>query len=122
MRFVAGKPIVEGSLPGFTVIESPVGLKIHDIPVLVGPRGASSGRLPSKPMLADGRPRVDVDANPISPIVGFRDPATAERCYALVMGLIRAKDPDVLRGGYPPGRRFRPPDGVRSICLTTSAT
>ena len=49
-RLLAWKRLAKGSMRGFTAIELPIGLRINDCPILVGPNGAWAN-LPSRPVL-----------------------------------------------------------------------
>ena len=50
MKLLNWRPLVKGALRGFATVELPIGLKLIDCPVLVGPNGAWAA-LPSKPVL-----------------------------------------------------------------------
>jgi hypothetical protein len=53
--------MAKGALRGFATVELPIGLKIHDMPVLVG-RNRAWVNLPAKPQIdKDGRPKTGAD-------------------------------------------------------------
>jgi hypothetical protein len=97
MSLVSWKPIVKGALRGFASIELPIGLKIYDIPVLVGKNGPWAG-LPSKPQIdRDGRQKTDVNGKAAyTPMLEWKDRDLSDRFSAAVVGLVRAEHPDDL--------------------------
>jgi hypothetical protein len=64
LRLISRWSIIKGSLRGYATIEMPVGMKINDVPMLIGTKGAWPS-LPAKPQLtADGRHKVGADGKP----------------------------------------------------------
>jgi DNA-binding cell septation regulator SpoVG len=93
------RPITKNSLRGFADIELPIGLQIHDVPVLLGANGAWAA-LPAKPQLdKDGRQRVDANGRGLyTPIIEWRDKALRDGFSAAVIELVRAAHPGDLDG------------------------
>ena len=100
MRLVGWRPIAKGSLRGFAVVELPIGLKIHDIPVFIGTNGPWAS-LPNKPQIdRDGRQKVGANGKAaFSPILEWRDKDLRDRFSEAVVGLVRDAHPDALEGG-----------------------
>ena len=82
------------SLRGFATIALPIGLRIFDVPVLVGKNGAWAN-LPSKPQLdGDSRQKTDMNGKPAyTAIVEWRDRALSGRFSDAVVALIREAHP-----------------------------
>jgi hypothetical protein len=99
LQLLAWKPCVKNSLRGFASVELPIGLKIHDIPVLVGPKGPRAN-LPAKPQIdQDRRQKTDVNGKPAyTAMPEWRPRDLANRFFDAVIGLIRAAHPDALEG------------------------
>jgi hypothetical protein len=98
MRLLSWKPLVKGPLRGFATLELPIGLKLIDCPVLVGPAGPWAG-LPSKPLLdRDGRQKIDNGKRAFEPVLEWRDRALSDRFSAAVVALVLAAHPDALEG------------------------
>jgi hypothetical protein len=58
MRLI--KPLNKGALAGFAVVELPIGLRILDVPILVGRNDACWASLPARPQIdPEGRVRRD---------------------------------------------------------------
>jgi hypothetical protein len=102
MRLISFKPLVKKSLRGFASIELPIGLKISDIPVLVS-HGKAWAALPSKPQIdKDGQQKRDANGKPAySPILEWRDRDLSDRFSAAVIELIKAANPEALKGEAP---------------------
>jgi hypothetical protein len=85
MRLVGWKSLVKGSLRGYATVELPIGLKIHDVPVLIGPNGPWAS-LPSKPQIdKDGRHKTDANSRAAySPVLEWRDRTLADPSAAVV--------------------------------------
>jgi hypothetical protein len=100
MRLLAWRPTVKNSLRGFADLKLPIGLKIHDVPVWLGPNGAWAS-LPSKPQIdKQGRQKVDAnDRGLYVPLLEWRDKALRDRFSAAVVALVCAAHPDALEGG-----------------------
>ena len=54
MRLVGWKPLVKGTLRGFANVELPIGLRLIDCPIFVGPNGPGRPCLPSPFSTAKG--------------------------------------------------------------------
>jgi hypothetical protein len=102
MRLISWKPPVKNSLRGFATIELPIGLKIHDIQVLVGKNGPWAS-LPSKPQLdRDGRRKTDANGKAaFAPVLEWRSREMSKRFSKAVVALVRAAHPDDLDDGVP---------------------
>jgi DNA-binding cell septation regulator SpoVG len=94
------RPLLKGALRGFATIELPIGLVIHDIPVLLGKNGPWA-TLPAKPRLShDGRQIRD--ANGKAAYAAVLDRQLATRFSDAVCALVRRAHPDALdHGGAP---------------------
>jgi hypothetical protein len=97
MRLVGWRPLTKGSLRGFASIELPIGLKIFDVPVLVGKNGPWAS-LPSKPQIdREGRQKTGADGKAaFSPVLEWRDRDLANRFSEAVVALVLAQHPDAL--------------------------
>jgi DNA-binding cell septation regulator SpoVG len=84
MRLVSWKPLAKGSLRGFATVELPIGLKLIDCPVLVGPNGPWAS-LPSKPVLdRHGRQAKSDDKAIFTPVLEWRDRRIPHRSGAML--------------------------------------
>jgi hypothetical protein len=94
-------PTIKGALRSFCTVELPIGLKIHDVLVLVAARGAAWAGLPAKPQLdKEGRQKVDATGNGLyRPVRERRDRVPRDRFSAALVELILAEHPDALDGG-----------------------
>ena len=103
MRLVSFRPMVKGALRGFATVELTIGLKIHDVAILVGRNGGAWANLPTKPQLdQDRRQKIGGDAKPAySAILEWRDRDTANHFSAAVVALVSAQHPDALDGAEP---------------------
>jgi hypothetical protein len=97
MRLVAWKPMRKGDLIGFATVELPIGLKLIDCPVLIGPRGRWAS-LPSKPQIdRDGRQKTDTNGRAVyAPVLEWRDRGLADRFSAAVVELVLQAHPEAL--------------------------
>jgi hypothetical protein len=98
MRLLWWKPIAKGSsLRGFAAVELPIGLKVHDIPVLAS-HGKIWASLPSKPQVGkDGQHRKDANGKPAyTPILEWRNRDLSARFSDAVVALVRAEYPGDL--------------------------
>jgi hypothetical protein len=97
LRLIDWRPCVKKSLRGFATIELPVGLKIHDVPVLVGPKGPWAS-LPAKPQIdRDGRQKTDASGKPAYvSILEWKSGDLSDRFSAAVVKLVRTAHPDAL--------------------------
>jgi hypothetical protein len=102
LALVAWRPVVKGALRGFAAIELPIGLKIHDVPVLVS-NGKPWASLPSKPQIdRDGRQKTDANGKAaFAPVLEWRSREISERFSKAVVALVRAAHPDDLDDGAP---------------------
>ena len=99
MRLVGWRPVAKGSLRGFAVVELPIGLKIHDIPVFIGKNGPWAS-LPSKPQIdRDGRQKVANGKAAFSPVLEWQSRELSDRFSAAVVSLVRDAHPGALEGG-----------------------
>ena len=97
MTLLSWRPFIKNSLRGFAEVELPSGLRISDIPVLVGRNGPWAS-LPSKPILdRDGAQKRDANGKPqYAPILAWRDRELSDRFSAAVIELVRAANPGAL--------------------------
>jgi hypothetical protein len=99
MRLVTWKPLIKGSLRGIATIELPIGLKLIDCPLLIGPNGPRAS-LPSKPVLDREGRHAKPDGKPqFAPVLEWRSRELGDRFSAAVVALVRAAHPDALDGG-----------------------
>jgi len=96
MRLVGWKPLVKGTLRGFANVELPIGLRLIDCPIFVGPNGPGAAP-PSKPVLdCEGR-QARLSGKPqFAPVVEGRNRGLADRFSATVLGLVEGTHPAVL--------------------------
>jgi hypothetical protein len=96
MRLISWKPLVKNSLRGFATVELPIGLKIIDCPVLVGPNGAWA-TLPSRPVLDRDGKHSKPDGKPqYSTVVEWKSRDLSERFSQTIVELVRQAHPDDL--------------------------
>jgi hypothetical protein len=90
LRLISWKPIVRGALREFATVELPIGLRIIDIPVLIGANGAWA-TLPSKPELdGEGHRKTDVIGKPTwAPVLEWRTRELRDRFADSVIALVR---------------------------------
>ncbi len=99
LRLVAFTPRVQGALRGFATVELPIGLKLHDVPILAGEFGPWAA-MPSKAALDRDRRQKTVAGKPLfTPVAEWRSRELADRFSAAVIALVRAAHPDALDGG-----------------------
>jgi hypothetical protein len=101
MRLLSFRPFVKGSLRGFATVELPMGLRILDLPVLVG-RNGPWVNMPAKPQVDrdGGQQKRDVNGKlAYVAILEWRDRDLANRFSNAVIDLVRAAHPDALEGG-----------------------
>jgi hypothetical protein len=99
MQLVSWKPVVRGSLRGFATVALPIGLKIHDVPVLVGKNGPWAS-LPCKPQIdRDGRQKTDANGKAaFATVLEWRTRQLSERFSEAVVALVRAAHSGDLDG------------------------
>jgi hypothetical protein len=98
IRLISWKPIVRGQLRGFASIEIlSIGLRIIDIPVLIGSNGPWA-TLPQKPEFdSEGRRRLDINGKPTwSPVLEWRTRDIRDKFSEGIIAAIRQAHPDDL--------------------------
>jgi hypothetical protein len=101
MHLVGWKPLVKDTLRGLATVELPIGLKLDDCPVFVGPKGPWAS-LPSKPVLDREERQARPGCKPqFSPVVEWRNRGLADRFSAAVIALVEGAHPDMLSGRAP---------------------
>jgi hypothetical protein len=97
MRLVGWRLMRKGSLRGFATVELPIGLKIHDVPVLIS-SGKPWAALPSKPQIdKEGRHKTDVNGKAAYVLIfEWKDRDLSDRFSQAVVALVRAEYPDDL--------------------------
>ena len=100
MQLVEWRPLVKNSLRGFATVALPCGLKIRDIPVLLGRNGPWAS-LPNKPLLDNnGQQKRDANGKPAYvAILEWRDREVSDRFSSAVVELIRSQHPDAFGEG-----------------------
>ena len=95
-RPVGWKPLVKGTLRGFANVELPIGLRLIDCPIFVGPNGPGAAP-PSKPVLdCEGRQARPSGKPQFAPVVEGRNRGLADRFSATVLALVEGTHPAVL--------------------------
>jgi hypothetical protein len=100
IRLLSFHPLTKGALCGFATIEIiSCGLRMRDLPVLVGRNGAWAN-LSSKPQIdKDGRQKIGADGKPAyAAILEWRDRDLANRFSDAVVAAVRHQDPEALQG------------------------
>jgi hypothetical protein len=98
MRLVTWKPTInKGTLRGFATVELPIGLKLVDCPVFVGPSGPWAA-LPAKPPLnKGGRQRTDANGKrAFGQLLEWRNRNLSDRFSAALVDLVRREHPEAL--------------------------
>ena len=100
MQLIEWRPLIKNSLRGFASVALPCGLKIRDIPVLLGRNGPWAS-LPNKSLLDNnGQQKRDANGKPAYvAILKWRDRELSDRFSAAVVELIRSQHPDALGEG-----------------------
>jgi hypothetical protein len=91
------RPLLKGALRGFTTIELPIGLVIHDIPVLLGKNGPWA-TLPAEPQLShDGRQKRDANGKAAyAAVLEWRSRELSDPFSWAVVDLVRREHPGAL--------------------------
>src|SRR5947209_3730444 len=98
MRLVSWKPLVRGSLRGFATVQLPIGLKLIDCPLLIGPNGPWAS-VPSKPVLdREGRHARPGGKPQFAPVLEWGSRELGDRFSVAVIALVRAAHPDAFDG------------------------
>lgn len=95
MRLVGWRPLRQGKVYGFAEVELPIGLRIAEIPVLLGSEGPWAA-LPGKPELErDGRTvRLDADGKVVyRDLLVWRSRKLREAFSDRVVALVRSSYP-----------------------------
>lgn len=98
LRLVSWTPIAKGALRGFATVELlPIGLKVIDVPILVGTNGPWAA-LPAKPEFdREGRRKLDINGKPTwSPVLTWRTRDFANRFSDAVVAAVRQAHPGDL--------------------------
>jgi hypothetical protein len=96
MKLLNWKPLVKGALRGFATVELPIGLKLIDCPVLVGPNGPWAAP-PSKPVLdLEGKHSKPGGKGQYAAVVEWRDRELAGRFSGAVVRLVCEAHADAL--------------------------
>lgn len=97
LRLIRWTPIVKGALRGFATVELPIGLRVIDIPILVGTNGPWAA-LPAKPELdRDSRRKLDINGKPTwSPVLEWRTRELANKFSDAVVAAVRQAHPGDL--------------------------
>jgi hypothetical protein len=101
-RLLDFRPMRKGKLVGFARVELPIGLRINDIPIILGKNGPFAG-LPARPMLDhEGRPKIDIRGKPqYVAFLEWRDRDLSRRFSDVVVGLVLEAHPGALDGDPP---------------------
>jgi hypothetical protein len=96
-RLISWKVFRKNSLRGFAVVELPIGLRIHDIPILAS-HNKIWASLPAKPQIdRDGQHKRDANGKPVYvPVLEWKDRDLAVRFSQAVVALVRAEYPEDL--------------------------
>jgi hypothetical protein len=96
LRLLSFRPMVKGALRGFATIELPIGLRVRDVPILVGRNGAWAN-LPAKPLLENGQQKLDANNKPAYvAVLEWADRDLSDRFSEAVVRLVREKHPKAL--------------------------
>jgi hypothetical protein len=98
-RLVSWEPLANGALRGFRCVDPPIGLKLFDYPVLLGPLRPWAS-LPSK-LQIDREDRQKKDANGkrvFEPLLEWRARDLGDRFSTALIALVRTALPDALDG------------------------
>jgi len=88
----------KGVRPGFATVELPIGLKLIECPVIIGPKRPRAS-LPSKPVLDREVKHARPDGKPqFAPVLEWRDRALSDRFSTAVVALVCAAHPHGLGG------------------------
>jgi DNA-binding cell septation regulator SpoVG len=92
-------PHRSGSMLAFLSVELASGMIVNGLRLMTGTHGPWIA-MPSQKLLdRDGKPRLDGgDKSIYSPILEFRDHATADRFAAMVIEVVRRQRPEALEG------------------------
>jgi hypothetical protein len=96
MRLLRWKPLVKNSLRGFVDIELPIGLVIHEIPILAS-HGRCWASLPAKPVLdLDGKHVATNGKKQYAAILEWKSRDLGNRFSEKLIDLVRAEYPDAF--------------------------
>jgi hypothetical protein len=99
LRLVEWRRVRKGRLYGFASVEfQPIGLRLHEVPVLMSERGGPWACVPTKPRLdANGQQGRDVEGSPRYDRVASWSTKRRETDFsAAVVALVRRKHPQDL--------------------------
>jgi hypothetical protein len=101
MHFVPRKRLAKSSLRGFATSALPIGVNIHDVPVLS--HGKARAALPSRSQLyKESGQKLDANGPPVNMLVlEWRAQGLGDRFSATVIEFIRRELPEALDGGSP---------------------
>jgi hypothetical protein len=99
LRLIDWRPVRKGKLYGFATVEvAPIGLRMHEIPVLRSERGGPWACVPTKPRLgASGQQQREVDGSPrYDRILSWSTRSRENDFSTAVVELVRRKHPNDL--------------------------
>jgi hypothetical protein len=99
LRLIDWRPLRKGRLYGFATIEvQPIGLQVHEIPVLMGAKNGPWACVPTKPRIdAKGQQMRDVDGSPrYDRIMSWSTKRRESDFSAAVVNLVRRRHPQDL--------------------------
>jgi hypothetical protein len=99
LRLIDWRPLRKGRLYGFACVElQPVGLRIHEIPVLMNEKSGPWACVPTKPRVdANGQQQRDVDGSPrYDQVLSWSTKRRESDFSAAVVALVRRRHPQDL--------------------------
>jgi DNA-binding cell septation regulator SpoVG len=97
-------PLRSGQMAGFMSVETPAGMIIHDLRLMIGKNGRPWIALPTKPVLdVDKRQKQDINGKLVyQQTIEFRDRTASDRFAEMVLAAVRDKFHEGLRGEVEP--------------------
>jgi hypothetical protein len=98
MRLLKWTPKGQGALRGFADLQLPNGLRIYGCPVLFS-HGRAWATFPARPQIGRDGQVIKVDnKTQYTRLMEWSEPAVADRFSTVVVGLVRASEPQAFAG------------------------